>query len=350
MKPEWLEFLKNAGAEIADNKVNSFGNLEREQRVTQTGLVIADLSHLGMISVYGEDAAEFLQGQLTNDLRDVSPEHSQMSAYCTPKGRMLSNFRIFKREDTYYLRLPREQLEATLKRIHMFVLMSKVTLEDSSDALVHIGVSGPNAEELLADLIDELPSQADDVSQSNNYTVIRLAGPHPRFEVYGELGKMETLWNHLDVHAAPVGAGSWEMLDILAGIPTVYPATAEAFVPQMANMQLVNGVSFQKGCYTGQEVVARMQYLGKLKRRMFLIHVDSNESVASGEALFSASSTSGQGTGTIISAQPDPEGGYLALAVINLEDTESGQLKLRDEQGPAVSIRELPYSFEPLEA
>ncbi|MCW9012920.1 MAG: folate-binding protein YgfZ [Gammaproteobacteria bacterium] len=346
MKPEWLDFLTNAGAEITDYTVNSFGNPERERQVTKTGLIICDLSHLGLISVYGDDAATFLQGQLTNDIRDVSLQHSQLSAYCTPKGRMLSNFRIFKREDTYYLRLPREQLETSLKRIHMFVLMSKATLEDSSDALVHIGVSGQNAEEHLAGMIPDLPKNIDDVTQCKGYTVIRLAGPHARFEIYGELEPMQALWNHLDVHAAPVGAGPWEMLDILAGTPTIYPATAEAFVPQMANMQLVNGVNFQKGCYTGQEVVARMQYLGKLKRRMFLVHIDTNETINPGDGLFSADSTSGQGTGTIVSAQPNPDGGAIALAVINISDAEAGQIKLVDANGPIVQIKELPYAFE----
>ena len=350
MKPEWLEFLNNAGAEISDNTVLSFGNPEREQRMLHTGLIISDLSHLGLISVYGEDASTFLQGQLTNDIRDISLQHSQMSAYCTPKGRMLSNFRIFKREDTYYLRLPREQLEATLKRLHMFVLMSKATLEDSSDALVHFGVSGPNAEEHLGDMIDDLPKNADDVSQSNGYTVIRLAGLHPRFEIYGELDAMVNLWNHLDVHAAPAGAGPWEMLDILAGIPTVYPATAEAFVPQMANMQLVNGVSFQKGCYTGQEIVARMQYLGKLKRRMYRVQVQTNEKVNPGDELFAADTTSGQGTGTIVSAQPDPDGGYAALAVINISDAQTGQIQLTDGNGPKIEVKTLPYAVEAAEA
>ena len=198
MKPEWHTFLENAGAEFNGQTVTSFGNIPREQRMIHTGLVMCDLSHLGLISAYGDDAADFLQGQLTNDIRDVSTQHSQLSACCTPKGRMLSNFRIFKREDTFYLRLPLEQLESTLKRLHMFMLMSKLTLEDASDALVHIGVSGPTAEEQLATHISSLPKQVDDVSQANGYTVIRLAGPHPRFEIYAELDAMQKLWNHFE--------------------------------------------------------------------------------------------------------------------------------------------------------
>ncbi|TNF33071.1 MAG: folate-binding protein [Gammaproteobacteria bacterium] len=346
MKPEWREFLINAGAEFDDGSVISFGNPEREQQVTSTGLVMCDLSHFGLISAYGEDAAKFLQGQLTNDIRNVSTQHSQLSAYCSPKGRMLSSFRIFKRDNTYYLQLPRTQLEATLKRLRMFILMAKVTMEDSSNAFVHIGVSGPSAEQHLLEHFSTLPQAVDDIVEEKGYSLIRAAGPHPRFEIYGELEAMKTLWSKLDVNAAPVGRGPWEWLDIKAGIPTIYPQNTEAFVPQMANMQLINGVNFQKGCYTGQEVVARMQYLGKLKRRMFQIHVDTDEPVQPGDNLFAPGSTSGQGTGNIVMAQPDPNGGYAALAVIDISDVEQGKIQLHDEQGPAVEVQELPYRFE----
>lgn len=346
MKQEWLEFLEQAGAEIDNNKVNHFGNPDSELRVLHTGLVMADLSHLGLISAYGDDASTFLQGQLTNDINQVDLEHSQLSAYCTPKGRILSNFRIFKRQETYYLRLPQEQLESSLKRLQMFILMSKITMEDSTDSLVHIGISGPDADKHLQQFIPQIPDQDDGVSQCNDYTVIKLAGPHPRFEVYGELEPMTHLWQHMDVHAAPIGADAWSMLDILAGIPNIYPETSEAFVPQMINLQVINGVSFKKGCYTGQEVVARMQYLGKLKRQMYRIHIDTHNPVNPGDALYAADTTSGQGTGTIVDARPVPDDGYEALAVINISDAEQGGLKLTDENGPAITIKQLPYSLE----
>jgi len=209
MKPEWQSFLQKAGAEIENNCVVSFGNPERELRIINTGLVICDLSHFGLIGAHGEDSADFLQGQLTNDIRNVSTQHSQLSAACTPKGRMLANFRIFKRENTFYLRMPMGLLEGILKRLKMFTLMSKVSLENASQSLVRIGVSGPTADENLKDIINELPLQVDDISQAGAYTVIRVPSTHPRYEIYGELGAMQTLWNRLDVHAAPVGAAAW---------------------------------------------------------------------------------------------------------------------------------------------
>lgn len=346
MKPEWVDFLKQAGAEFENNQVASFGNIQREQRMVNTGLVLFDLSHHGLISVDGEDAADFLQGQLTNDVRDVSQQHSQLSAYCTHKGRMLANFRLFKRDDSFYLRLPQPLLESILKRISMFILMAKVSMKDSSDTLVKIGLSGPTSSEKLAELVSEVPNETDDVTQANGLTIIKCAGELPRYEIYGELEPVKTLWGKLDVNAGSAGAGVWESLDILAGIPTIYQQTSEAFVPQMTNMQVINGVNFQKGCYTGQEVVARMQYLGKLKRRMFRIHVNSNELVTPGDKLFSKDSKSGQGTGQIVNAQIDSNGGYSALAVIDIADAEAGMLQLHDENGPAISVQSLPYSME----
>lgn len=346
MKPEWKQFLLDAGADIRDNRAEHYGNLEQELRVVHTGLVISDLSHKGLIGAYGAGTADFLQGQFTNDIRDVSEQHSQLSAYCSPKGRMLANFRIFKRGDTYYLQLPQELLETTLKRLRMFILMAKVTLEDASQALVRMGFSGPGADRQLLELVGNIPSQPDDVSQTKGYTVIRLAGPHPRFEIYGELDAMTKLWNQLNVHAAPVGAGPWEVLDILAGIPTIYKQNSEAFVPQMTNMQIINGVNFRKGCYTGQEIVARMQYLGKLKRRMYRVHVEGSQPVNPGDALYAPGSTSGQGTGNIVSAQRDPNGGHMALAVIDINDAEAGTLKLHDASGPAIQLLDLPYAVD----
>jgi len=346
MKAQWLDFLKDAGAEIEDNRVVSFGNLQREQRMIHTGLVMYDLSHHGLISVDGQDATDFLQGQLTNDVRDVSLQHSQLSAYCTHKGRMIANFRLFKRDESYFLRLPQALLEPILKRISMFILMANVIMKDSTDALVKMGVSGPKAHEQLADIIADLPQETDDATQTEGYTVIKCAGNLPRYEIYGELDAMKKLWGHLDVNAAPAGAGAWESLDILAGIPTITPETSEAFVPQMTNMQVINGVNFQKGCYTGQEVVARMQYLGKVKRRMFLVQIATNDAVNAGDKLFSKDSKSGQGTGQIVNAQPDSNGGYDALAVIDIADAEAGQLQLHDENGPAITVQPLPYSLD----
>ena len=346
MKPEWKAILDDAGAEYAeDGGVTGFGNEVRELRVVTTGDVLCDLSHYGLISVRGEDAREFLQNQFTNDLRLVDDQASQLSAYCSPKGRIMALFRIIHHADSFYLMLPRELLEPVMKRLQMFVLRSKVVLEDASDAWIRFGYSGPNAERELADILGGIPAEPDQAVVSGQSGVIRLPGTMPRFLVFSAFDEARDLWTRLSVRAAPVGAPAWRLLDILAGVPEVTAETVEAFVPQMLNLQLINGVSFRKGCYPGQEVVARMQYLGKLKRRMYLAHVDADTPPEPGTALFSDQVDSGQGAGKLVSAAPDPDGGYMVLAVAVIEAAEHGTLRLGAPDGPALETRTLPYAF-----
>jgi len=349
MKTEWENFLKDAGAEFSNNKVESFGNPVRERQIIHAGSTLCDLSHYGLIAAYGDDAVDFLQGQFTNDVAQVSETHSQLSSYCTPKGRMLTNFRIFKQGETLYLCLPQALLEPVLNRLRMFVMRSKVTLEDASDALMRFGLNGPQADEQLRDITSKIPCEVNQAFHDKDCTIIRIHGKQPRFEIYGHLNAISKLWQDLDVDATAVGAPIWELLNIQAGIPVIVPETCEAFVPQMANMSLIGGVSFKKGCYTGQEIVARMHYLGKLKKRMYRVAVECNEPPKAGDKVFAENSTAGTGTGTVVSAELNADGVYEALAVIQIADAESQTLQLHDVSGPVIKILELPYAFEPAE-
>ena len=346
MKTEWKEFLENAGAIIEDGIVVHFGNRERERQVAMAGEVIADLSHYGLIAAHGEEAETFLQGQFCNDVRKVDEHSSQISGYCSPKGRLLSIFRMFKIKDTYYLLIPHELIEETLKRLRMFILISKVTLEDADNAMTRIGFSGPDADKRLKEILGKAPEQDNTVIHTDNVTVMRIPGPCSRFIILGDVESIKNIWSKLDVHAAPVGFQPWGQLDIQAGIPQVYSQTVDAFVPQMVNMQVIEGVSFKKGCYTGQEVVARMQYLGKLKRRMYKANVKTDEPVMPGDNLFAAGDTSGQGTGKIVSAHPSDSGGYDVLAVIQIASAEKSKIHLKDKNGSVLELTELPYTLE----
>ncbi|OBS10719.1 CAF17-like 4Fe-4S cluster assembly/insertion protein YgfZ [Acidihalobacter prosperus] len=347
MKPEWKAYLQDDGAEFAeDGSVVSFGNPERERRVTTAGNVICDLSHYGLIAAYGEDAADFLQGQFSNDIQAVDAGHSQLSSYCTPKGRMLANFRVIRRDGTYYLRLPQALLEPMLKRLRMYVLRSRVTLEDASASLIRMGLSGPDAATLLGEALGCTPPQAvDDTLTRDGITVARIIGHHPRYEIYGSLEPLHKLWTRLNVHGAPVGAPCWGLLNVLAGIPVVQPATSEAFVPQMANMELIGGVSFQKGCYPGQEIVARMQYLGNLKRRMYRVHIDADAADPGTEIV--DADAEGNPAGRLVEAYRHPDGGLEGLAVLQIGSADQGaKLRLGQRKGAHVTLRELPYSLE----
>jgi tRNA-modifying protein YgfZ len=255
---------------------------------------------------------------------------------------MLSSFRIVADADDLLLILPADRLAATLKRLQMFVLRAKVTLGDDSEQIARIELSG----ECAADLLPIDPPQADNgVTSGEGYCVVRIPGDRPRFLVLGEPGPIQALWEEAAQTAQPTRREAWALLDIRAGLPSVYESTSDAFVPQMANLQLVDGVSFTKGCYTGQEVVARMQYLGKLKRRMYRAHVQATQPPQAGDELFSPSSESGQGAGRVVDAAPSPDGGFEALVVTPIASADAGDLQLYDAQGPALTILGNPYPF-----
>ena len=339
MNEQWRDFLRTRAGRIDD-----LGQARFPDAPPDATLALCDLSHLGLIAVTGEDATHFLQGQFTNDIRLVTTTHTQLSSHCTPKGRMLANFRVLRLDETLYLQLPRPQLELLLKRLRMYFMRAKVVLTDVSDDFVTLGLSGDQAPEGLAALFPALPEQANDLTRHGELTLIRLAGPIPRFQMLGPIAAMMSLWDTLAATATPVDAVHWTRLDIRAGIPTIHPETREAFVPQMANMQLIDGVSFTKGCYTGQEIVARMQYLGKLKRRLYLGEVTTDQAPRPGDDVFSPISDSAQTAGTILEAAALGDGRYEVSLVVEIAAFEDGRVALA-ESGPLLKLREPPYGF-----
>lgn len=343
IQQEWRTFLAGRGAIFENDQVTHFGQPGEERRLAGIHDILTDLSHLALLQAHDVDAQSFLQGQLSNDIQLVGATQTQLSAYCNPKGRMFAIFRIFQRHDNYYLQLPASLADATLRRLRMFVLRAKVTLQHAPDELLRIGFSGPNASRLIADAVGFVPSATNEASTRDDVTVLRLAGPLPRFELLAPRSRMETIWTALAHHATPVGAGPWAWLDIRAGIPTVLPGTVEEFVPQMMNLELLDGVNFKKGCYPGQEIVARMHYLGRLKQRMFLAHVEDTHQPAPGTPVF-APDFPGQSAGAVVNAEPAPTGGYDLLAVIQLSCVRSGTVRLGTEDGTMLHFSELPYA------
>jgi folate-binding protein YgfZ len=347
MRADWQAFLEEAGARIGESGVTGFGEPLQELRRAASSEVSADLSHLGVIAVRGEDAATFLQGQLTCDLRLATEDRSSLGAYLSPKGRVLALLRIHKRAEAYYLTLPGSSLHPVLNRLRMFVLRSKVLIEDASEAWVRVGLSGPDAERSAASRFGAFPREVGAAILKDGISILRIPGPHPRVVLLGQdVDSMKRLWADLREIATPVGRDAWELLDILAGIPEVYPATVEAFVPQMLNLQALGAISFTKGCYTGQEIVARTQYLGKLKRRMYRAHVDVETAPRPGQPLHVPGPEDQQSVGQVVASQAAPEGGYELLAVVLVDSVDAGEVRLDGPQGPRLQFRDLPYTVQ----
>ena len=345
MTNKWIDYLNETGLNFnSDREVinDSSSGLPEEE------LYLTDLSWLGIMEVSGDDRLTYLQGQLTNDINAISSSLSQLSALCTPKGRMRALFHIIQNNiqnhDSLLLQLPYGLLAENIKRLKMFILMSKVELNDVSDDIIKIGLAGNNAEQVLQNAGFTIPEQTNMVTQHNDMLLLRLAGDIPRFECLGYFDAIQALWSSLTGQAELLSTQQWRLLNIKAGIPNVFPQTADSFIPQMANLQHFNGVNFKKGCYTGQEVIARMQYLGKLKRRMYLAHCQSETLPEPGASLYSSSSTSGQGAGNIVDAQFSASGEVNLLAVITNDAVDRQDIFLDEAMQQPLNIQNLPYS------
>ena len=344
-KQEWLEFLKTQHAIVENDTILHFGEVGASVPELNDQTIITPLIEVGVIGISGEDSNDFLQNQFSNDVRTVSESHSQLNAYCSPKGRVLSLFRLLKQQDRFYLLLPQERLQATLKRLKMFVLRSKVLLNDASEHWGTIGIGGANANALIQSIFSSVPEQADDCVTQEQMSAIKLSGPMNRYLLLAPYEQLITVWTQCQDKAQAVSPQNWQYLNIQSGIPEVYEATSDEFVPQMLNLHSLNGISFKKGCYPGQEVVARMHYLGKQKRRMYLAHTEGDCSPQPGDNLYSAQSESEQSVGKIVMAGSAPNGGYDVLAVMQIAAVENDETVLT-QQKAALSFKELPYFVE----
>ena len=265
--------------------VMRFDSAQAELGAARDGAVLCDLSPIAALRVAGQDAASFLQGQLTNDVAALLPGAAQYSAWCSPKGRMLANFVLLRSAESIFdVLLPASLAAAIAKRLAMFVLRSRVTIEDVSGACVRLGLGGPGAAAALRTSSIDVPATFASSALDGGAIVALPAG---RYVAMIGIERAQALWDRLSRAAHPSGFPAWQWLSIRAGVPVITPATSDKLVPQMANWDALDGVSFRKGCYTGQEIVARTQYLGRLKERTYIAHVDAPPP-APGEKLYSA--------------------------------------------------------------
>ncbi|MCU7959586.1 MAG: folate-binding protein [gamma proteobacterium symbiont of Bathyaustriella thionipta] len=341
MNPQWQAFLLTQGASF-----DAAGRAQFAASDQHSECLLADLSWLGTISAEGADTSELLQGQLTSDVRELSDKHSLLAGLCNPKGRVLACFRLFQTSGgEILLQAPGLRIQPMLKRLGMFVLRADARFTDVSDERISLGLMGENVSAVIASVFGiPAPDNENDVMEHDGMLLARIGAD--RVQLIVPAARAQACWQQLSQQATPVSSDEWSRRDILAGLPTVYDETSEAFVPQMLNLQRVEAISFTKGCYTGQEVVARMQYLGKLKRRMYIGHVDTDQRPQAGDEVFSPDSASGQGAGKLVDARPAPQGGYDLLAVVEVKSAQADNVHLGSLDGALISLHEPPYGFE----
>lgn len=288
---------------------------------------ITPLPHLGIIRAEGEDAAKFLHGQLTQDFSLLGLSEARLAAFCSAKGRMLASFIGCKRSHTEILLVcSRDLLPATLKRLSMFVLRAKVKLSDASEAFALYGLAG-NA-------VPAPTAHAWNKTDMGAASVVAL---------YPADGTPRALWLAPAGEPAPAGDAlshdAWLWGEVRSGVATLSTPVVEAFVPQMLNYESVGGVNFKKGCYPGQEVVARSQFRGTLKRRAYLAHCAT--SLKAGDEVFEGGDPE-QPCGTVVQAAAAPQGGFDAIVSLQISAAQ-GSLHLGAPDGPGLPLLPLPY-------
>ena len=229
---------------------------------------IYDLSPLSVISVNGDDSLKFLQGQLTNDISLVTLTQSVHAGFCNPKGRLLAFFHIVKYLDNYLLFVPKSIAESITKKLSMYILRSDVKLDLDPDKLMYFGLSTNNQDGQL-DLLNNLPKNEMESINEESLIVIKLHSDGLRVIIVGDKKKCIDFIGNNSNELEKVGFNDWVTHNIKSGIPNIFHKTQETFIPQSINLDIINAINFKKGCYTGQEIVARTHYLGKPKRRMY---------------------------------------------------------------------------------
>ncbi|KMQ79935.1 Folate-dependent protein for Fe/S cluster synthesis/repair in oxidative stress [Candidatus Burkholderia pumila] len=300
------------------------------------------LTQFGVIDIKGEDAASFLHNQVTNDVQHLHASTARLAGYCSPKGRLLGSFLIWRAADTIRLLIAQDVQAAVQKHLSMFVLRAKAKLSDATPELAIVGFAG-NVRAALSGLFDALPDGVHVKVDGPYGVLIRVpdAQRRPRFLWIGAKADVEAHLPKLDEKLRRVPAELWDWLDIHAGEPRITHATVEQFVPQMVNYDVLGAVNFKKGCYPGQEIVARSQYRGTIKRRTALAHA---ENATPGAELFHSGDPS-QPCGMVVNVAAAPKGGIDCLVEIKLAALDNGSVHAGAADGPALTFLLLPYAF-----
>ena len=322
------------------------------------GPFAAPLSDLGLLSVTGEQAAAFLHAQLTNDVEHLALGTARWAGYCTAKGRLLSTFRYWRDASSILLTVSRPLAQPLAKRLSMYVMRTKAKVADASDAQVLFGLCGEPAATAAAQALGLVVPSADAAASGEGTHLVGLppmpaeagAPARPRWLLAVPAAQAGSAWRAIVAAAAPVSGAAWRRTEVLAGIPRIVPGTSELFVPQMLNFESVDGVNFRKGCYPGQEIVARSQYLGKLKRRMFAAHGDGLPPEPGSDVLPAGSdvlpAVGGEPCGQVVLAAPDGAGGFDLLFESQVAAVDAGPVLAGDR---LLVPRALPYPLRAID-
>ncbi len=304
MQSEWQAFIEQHDRSVSARD-------PRPPGVSAAAAQIFDLSFVGLLSVRGEDAQSFLHAQLSNDMNRLDG-YNRLAAYCTPQGRMLAIVRACVAGGGVQLALPRALCEPVRERLRRYVLRARVDIASGDASLARMGIAGEGARQVLERAGLPVPATSGASVEAAGGAVSCIDAGRGRFLLLQPFAEAMATWERLAAEAGPGNAERWRALDIEAGLPNVYPATVDSLVPQMVNLELVGGVSFDKGCYPGQEIVARAHYLGRVKRRMFRFGAPPGASPVVGDSIHDGE---GEAVGVVVEAALGEVLGVIPLAL-----------------------------------
>ncbi len=326
MNTKWKTFLLSQQALVNDESHIAFAdtaNLNKDS--------IYPLLHLSALTVSGNDAAKLLQGQITCNINDITENKGSIAAICNPKGRAIATFLLVKKGDGFLLILPTDMLATVQKRLQMFVLRTDVKITDSSDELCLLGVSEP-----------ENPSSAFSTEIQNDILFVNMPGKLRRKIVITDADNAIQFWSEQTNSNAyrKAGEAEWRYLDIIGGLPWVTAATSEEFIPQMLNLDKLGGISFNKGCYTGQEIVARTHYLGKSKRELVLAECQMASAPEPMANIINQGSEDLEVVGKVLQVQRSRDGCFMQVVMQRGETAYNSLALQNDGQTP---IKVVPF-------
>ncbi len=326
MNTNWIEFLKTHNANPITDSKPPFRESQKE-----TASYITAIPYLGVLEISGTDAAQFLQGQLTCNVKELTESNSFFSAFCNAKGRTLSTLLIIKKENSFLMILPVELIDVVSKKLQMYILRAKVKLHNVSDELCLIGISSPNKQSLPT-----LPPLDFSVTQGDEI-IVKFPSNNDRYLIISPVQHSINLWTQFaqDSNLTIAGSPHWSYQDISAGVPWLTLDSSEEYIPQMLNIDKLGGISFNKGCYTGQEIIARTHYLGKTKRELFLAECEITAMLDSENKIISEQSESL--SGKIVSFQKNEQTLRL-LTVLPTTNTSDTELMINNSDQTRINI------------
>ncbi|MCB1614507.1 MAG: folate-binding protein YgfZ [Pseudomonadales bacterium] len=334
------DFLQQHGATLENGRCH-FGESGADYNALENELVISVLDSQGLLEVRDGQSSKCLQGQLTCDVLKLETGQSTLGAYCTPKGRMICNFRLASPASEHFmLRMSSACVEATKNTLGKYSPFFKCTITNISDQYTILGISGDRARRHLQDVFGAAPQGAGHTTHGEDFSLLCIEEDR-RYECWLTNTALQNRWEQLTKQAKLTGEEFWQLHNIRAGIGEVSEQTIEEWIPQMLNLQAIGAINFRKGCYTGQEIVARTQYRGQLKRAMYRLKVEGNALPTPGTPVIQEEKTAGE----VVQAAFSNNDSYEVLAVLNSSVLEKTTPTLTIENKPA-TVASLPYSIE----